>query len=142
MTGENDYTLFVISRLLSGVFGSLPSNVGASMLLDVFFLHQRGRVFVCYSLSNTSGFIVAPTVGGFILKSQAWPVCFWWTVALLGVAALLVFGLLDETGYDRKSGSISQPTEAAIGKKIWTFFSVAQLDSRSISLLVSRNIGF
>lgn len=101
MTQQNDYIPFVMSRLLSGIFGSLPANVGASIILDVFFLHQRGRAFLAYSLSTAFGVIAAPTFGGFILGSQEWPVCFWWTVALLGIAALLVFFFLDETTFDR-----------------------------------------
>ena len=94
-----------MSRLLSGIFGSLPANVGSSMILDIFFLHQRGKAFACYSLSTALGSLAAPTFGGFILTTRSWTVLFWWTVPLLGITALLVILFLEETKHGTVNGT-------------------------------------
>ena len=122
MTGANDYIPFVMSRLLSGIFGSLPSTVGASMILDTFFLHQRGRAFVCYAISTAFGVIAAPTFGGFIVSTQKWPVCFWWTVALQGLAACLVLFFLEETGFDHHTGADKKPANNYLKDRATLFF--------------------
>ena len=127
MTHDDDYIPFVMSRLLSGMFGSLPANVGASIILDTFFLHQRGRAFLAYSLSTAFGVIAAPTFGGFILGSQTWPVCFWWTVALTGIAALLVFFFLEDTTFDRLDPAINQRNTNYTSSRFKTFFPGKQL---------------
>ena len=105
LTKSTDYIPFVMSRLLSGMFGSLPANVGSGMILDMFFLHQRGKAFLCYSLSTALGVLAAPTFGGFILTKQPWTVLFWWTVPLLGITATLVILFLEETRHGTENGT-------------------------------------
>ena len=70
MTNEDDYVRFIISRLLSGMFGSVPSAIGGGIILDVFFLHDRGKAFICYEVSILLGASVGPTFSGFISDSQ------------------------------------------------------------------------
>lgn len=43
MTSPDDYIPFIISRWLGGSFGSAPSTIGAGIILDIFYLHQRGK---------------------------------------------------------------------------------------------------
>ena len=43
MTNSDQYIPFVISRWLGGTFGSSPATIGAGIILDVFYLHQRGK---------------------------------------------------------------------------------------------------
>ena len=43
MTKSDQYIPFVISRWLGGTFGSSPATIGAGIILDVFYLHQRGK---------------------------------------------------------------------------------------------------
>ena len=40
MTHSNQYNPFVITRLFAGMFGSVPSILGASTITDLFFLHE------------------------------------------------------------------------------------------------------
>lgn len=40
MTGDNDYILYLLSRLFVGLFGSFPPAAAPSFIMDVFFLHQ------------------------------------------------------------------------------------------------------
>ena len=131
MTDKNDYVRFIISRLLSGMFGSVPSAVGGGIILDVFFLHDRGKAFICYEVSILLGAAVGPTFSGFISNSQQWTICFWWTVPLLAISAIAVLLLAEETGYDRQKGTtpVKLP-QRYIANRVATFFPGAAVVSK------------
>ena len=85
MTGPNDYIPFVMSRLLAGFFGSIPPILAISFIMDLYFLHQRGKAFTVLEVSLLTGGIASPVFGGFIAETQPWPCVFWWLVALMAV---------------------------------------------------------
>ncbi len=117
MTGPNDYIPFVISRLMAGLFGSIPIVLASGYVIDMYFLHQRGKAFTVLEVSLLSGFLVTPALGGFIADSRPWPYVFWWLAAVNGFAALLgglkadsgktvltvcvAFAVLEETSFER-----------------------------------------
>ena len=123
MTDKDDYVRFIISRLLSGMFGSVPSAVGGGIILDVFFLHDRGKAFICFEVSILLGATAGPTFSGFISNSQSWTLCFWWTVPLLALSAIAVLLLAEETGYDRQydTKNVKIP-QTFIANRVATFF--------------------
>ena len=43
MTGPNDYIAFTMSRLFTGLFGGIPAILGSGYIIDMFYLHQRGK---------------------------------------------------------------------------------------------------
>lgn len=120
LTGSADYIPFVMSRLLSGIFGSVPVNVGSSMILDIFFLHQRGKAFLCYSLSTALGVLAAPTFGGFILTNRSWTVLFWWTVPLLGITAIFVILFLEETRHMNENVTVTRSKTTYWGRYLYS----------------------
>ena len=70
MTDSNEYNPFIASRLFAGMFGSViycTSILGASTFADQFFLHERGKVFLIFSLGFLLGTVTGPTFGGFIV---------------------------------------------------------------------------
>ena len=89
MTGAGDYNAFVVSRLFGGIFGSVPSILGTGMILDIFYLHERGRALTTFHVSLLLGTVAGPTFGGFIVEHVAWTNEFWWTVALQGFIFIL-----------------------------------------------------
>ena len=76
MTGENDYVAFVVSRQFTGLFGSLPTILGPSFIVETTFLHQRGKAFVTYEPSVLLGVTAGPTIGGIIVDAHPWSVTF------------------------------------------------------------------
>ena len=104
MTSENDYVNFIISRMMSGLFGSVPSAFAGSMILDAFFLHHRGKAFICYEVAAMFGAAFGPTMSGFISGTTSWTWCFWWTVPFLAVTIALVLAFAEETAFDRVEG--------------------------------------
>lgn len=89
MTNPDQYVGFIISRLFVGLFSATPTILGPQMLIDVFFLHERGRVFNIFMVWSNAGVIVGPTLGGFIIQHAPWPWAFWWAVALQGITIVL-----------------------------------------------------
>lgn len=103
MTGEEDYNNFVVSRFFASLFGSVGTTLGGGIIIDIFFLHQRGKTFMIYLAILNLGTAVGPTLSGYIITTAPWPVQIWWTVAVQGVVVLLTFFFLQDTGYPRSS---------------------------------------
>jgi hypothetical protein len=141
MTGENQYIPFVMSRLLAGIFSTTSLTLGAGVLLDIFFLHQRGKAFAFYTISALLGSLIAPVTSGFITENASWTVQFWWCVGAMVLVALLVFFFLEDTTYDRKNplGNIAPRTYAA--NRMATFFpgnKVVQLSKKTPFLAIYK----
>ncbi|KAI9812641.1 MAG: hypothetical protein M1827_004630 [Pycnora praestabilis] len=77
--------------------------------MDMFFLHQRGRAFVSLEISLLSAVIVSPTLGGFIVQTRPWTYTFWWTLAPIGLALLLVFIFLEQSSFPRQKSAKFYP---------------------------------
>ena len=101
MTKADQYIAFVMARLFGGLFGGTPPALGAVTIVDMFFLHQRGKGLTILNLSFLGGVVVGPTLSGFIAGSTSWPVQFWWSNGLEAFIILLSLFSLDETYYDR-----------------------------------------
>ena len=124
MTYTEDYIPFIISRLLAGMFATVPTIFGPSYAVDIFFLHQRGKAFISYEISFLGGVVAGPTIGGFIVESKPWPYTFWWTIAPVGIAMVFVFCFLEETGFRRvqeDQKKVYQPT-SYLKNRMATFF--------------------
>ena len=103
MTRSNQYGAFIAARLFGGLFGGTAPALGADTIVDLFFLHQRGKAFTVLNLSFLAGVVVGPTLSGFIVGSTNWTVQFWWSNGLEGIIILLTLALLQDTYYDRTS---------------------------------------
>ena len=90
-----------MARLFGGFFGGIPGALGADTIMDLFFLHQRGKGFTALNLSFLSGVVVGPTMSGFIVGSAPWTVQFWWTNGVEGLIIILSIIYLEDTFYDR-----------------------------------------
>lgn len=99
MTRREDYNGYVISRLVAGLFGAIPQVLGNGVITNIFFRHQRGRAFTIYSTSYLLGSVAGPTFGAFIIQHVEWSVTCWWTAGLNAVILVLIFLLVEETGY-------------------------------------------
>ena len=122
MTDPQNYVPFIISRLFSGLLGSIPIAAGSGFIVDAFFLHQRGRLFAFFELVFLIGVYIIPTIGGFIVDNESlgWPWTFWWTCFLLGVACLLVFVFVEDTNYDRNKGTCVRPPRPFVANRVDT----------------------
>ena len=101
MKYSDQYGAFVAARLFGGLFGGTAPALGADTIVDLFFLHQRGKAFTVLNLSFLAGVVVGPTLSGFIVGSTSWTVQFWWSNGLEGIIIILTILLLEDTYYDR-----------------------------------------
>jgi MFS family permease len=116
------------------------SVLGPRYLVDLFFLHQRGRAFTVLHLALNFGASAGPTFSGYVAAKRYWTVEYWWSVALLGVAAILVFLFLEETGYDRVNpeNNVDVP-KSFIANRVRTFLPGSGIVKHSsLSEVVSR----
>ena len=143
MTHENQYVPFVVARLFGGFFGGNATALGAGTIMDLFFLHHRGKAMTVLNLSFLCGVVVGPTLSGFIVGSAPWSVQFWWTNGLELVIILLSAILLEDTYYDREAnvkGLRQDLPDGFIANRMATFFCGRRnLPSISLATNVSFN---
>ena len=139
---SDQYEPFVVASLFRGLFGATPAIVGTRLLLDMFFLHERGKAFAVFTFMFLLAVLAGPTFSGFIVQHAKWPVQFWWGVASQGAAAILVFMFLEETGWTRdERAQYPKPPESWLQNRVATFLPGSKVvPSISASQLVSNNL--
>jgi MFS family permease len=62
MTDPSDFNGFIVSRFFGGCFGTIAGVLGPRILVDLFFLHQRGRAFTVFHWCFDFGTVAGPTL--------------------------------------------------------------------------------
>ncbi len=142
MTKSDQYEPFIVASLFRGLFGGTPAIVGTRLLLDMFFLHERGKAFAVFTFMFLLAVLAGPTFSGFIVQHTKWPVEFWWGVASQGAAAILVFLFLEETGWTRNGkAQYPKPPEPWLQNRVATFLPGNKVvPSISASQVVSSDL--
>lgn len=122
MTKSSQYAPYLVSRFFAGFGGTVPAALGPRILLDLFFIHERGRAFSVFTLSYLLGTLAVPTVGCFVASQTHWPIMFWWTIPFLGLALILTVAFMEETGFER-DGQTKYPRQpkSFVANRIATF---------------------
>jgi MFS family permease len=132
MTGSGDYWRWLGSRFMSGFFGTVTGVLGPRILVDLFFLHQRGRAFTVFHYCFDFGTVAGPTLGAFIIAAGSWTNAYWWSVGLAGLSLVVCFIFLHETAWDRSTGIGAEAEnksvpEGFVANRIATFFPGTRL---------------
>ena len=97
--------------------------LGPCYIVELFFLHARGRVFTILHLALNFGSSAGPTFSGFIAADTNWPIEYWWTVGLLGATIIFVFVFLEETTFDRSISAVNiDAPKSFFSNRVATFF--------------------
>lgn len=122
MTKSSQYTPYLVSRFFAGFGATVPSALGPRILLDLFYIHERGRAFSVFTLSYLLGTLAVPSVGCFVASQTDWSIMFWWTIPFLGLALILTVAFMEETGFERE-GQTKYPRqpESFLANRIATF---------------------
>jgi hypothetical protein len=104
MTGADDYIPFVLSRLFAGFFAAVPAILGSGYVIDLFYLHQRGKAFAVFEVLVILAVIGGATLSGFIAEANPWNDVFWWTLGPIGAAMVCVILFVEDTSFDRTAG--------------------------------------
>jgi len=105
MTHKGDYWSFLGSRFLSGIFGTVTGILAPRVLVDLFFLHQRGRAFTIFHFFMDFGTIGGPTLGALVGSGRSWTSAYWYGFSLAAFATIMCFFFLHETAWDRTPGA-------------------------------------
>ncbi|WPH03302.1 Hypothetical protein R9X50_00617900 [Acrodontium crateriforme] len=100
-TGEGDYISFTLSRLFAGLFGAIPAILGSGYIIDMFFLHQRGKAFAVFEVLIIFAVVGGGTLSGFVAQTQPWQYVFIWTYGPLCAAIVGVLLFVEDTTYNR-----------------------------------------
>lgn len=69
---SNDYQTFLASRSVIGIFGAISAILGSGYIIDMFFLHQRGKAFAVFEVLIIFAVVGSGTLGAFITKTNPW----------------------------------------------------------------------
>lgn len=123
MIHRNQFNGFIVSRFFSGFFGGVTGVLGPRILVDLFFLHQRGRAFTAFHWCLNFGSVAGPTLSAFISSNRSWTLEFWWTVGLLGFTVILCFLFMHETSWVREPEALNPAApEGFVANRFATFF--------------------
>ncbi len=96
--------------------------VGSNFIVEVFFLHDRGKCFALYTFSILFGGICCGTFSGYIVQRVGWTVQFWYNVGLETCIATLCLIFLDETAWSRHGQApVPHPPSSFIKRKLATY---------------------
>ncbi|KAK4144428.1 protein HOL1 [Dichotomopilus funicola] len=89
------------SNIVGGFAASSTEALGASMVNDLYFLHERGAKMGVYMNSITGGNTLGPLVCGFVITGLSWRWHKWIAVMLTAVNFITVLLFVPETRYYR-----------------------------------------
>ncbi|KAF8886030.1 MFS general substrate transporter [Infundibulicybe gibba] len=98
---STSYGTLVVARAINGFGPSAALGLGAGTVVDIFFMHQRGKAMGIFTLMSTSGGHFAPIVGGYVARDLGWRWCFWVGAILNGAMFLICLFFMPETLFDR-----------------------------------------
>ncbi|KAI1841022.1 hypothetical protein JX266_012803 [Neoarthrinium moseri] len=123
MRHANDYGAFMASKFFMGFFGISLSIIGPLYVVDMFFLHQRGRAFNLLGIAMNIGASAGPTFSGFITANHPWWDEYWWTIGLATLCLVLIFLFVEETTWDRTPGAQNFCAKGTwFQRRVQTFF--------------------
>ena len=128
MTGPDDFIPFTVSRLFCGIFGVIPAILGAGYIIDMFYLHQRGKAFAIFEVLIIFAVVGGGTLGGFIAETKPWDYVFWWTLGPVGAAIICVFLFVEDTTFNRDLNGVKYTPlpKSWVANRVATFFPGTQ----------------
>lgn len=133
MTREDQYVPYLVSRYFAAFFGVVVSVLGPRYLVEMFFLHYRGRAFTVLHLALNFGASAGPTFSGFVGMHSYWPIEYWWHVGLTAFTLIPVFIFLEDTAFDRAVGAVNRTKPQSFLKDRMDIFFFGRKLAPSIS---------
>ncbi|OOF56716.1 Bcr/CflA family drug resistance efflux transporter [Rodentibacter genomosp. 2] len=97
LTEINSIGNFTALRFVQGFFGAAPVVLSGALLRDLFSKNELSKVMSTITLVFMVAPLVAPIIGGYIVKYFHWHAIFY-VISLMGVlSTLLVFFIIPET---------------------------------------------
>ncbi len=125
----NSFDSLLWSNIVAAFAGSSTEALGASIVNDLYFLHERGAKMGIYMNFISGGNTIGPLICGFIVTGLSWRWHKWIAVILTAINFLTVLLFVPETRYyrdenqnvvrsDRSAGASSEEVAAVEESKI------------------------
>jgi hypothetical protein len=103
------------SNIVAAFAGSSTEALGASIVNDLYFLHERGAKMGLYMNFISGGNTLGPLVCGFVITGLSWRWHKWIAVILTGINFVTVLLFVPETRYYRSEdeGAVGEGREVA-----------------------------
>lgn len=101
------FNQLIAARVLNGLFPAVFA-LGPAVVVDMFFVHQRGRAMGVFTVTTVNGSHIAPLLGGPIGQYLGWRWCFKFGAICDGVMFVIVLFCLPETLYVRPEAESQQ----------------------------------
>ncbi|KAK4231129.1 protein HOL1 [Podospora fimiseda] len=98
---SSSFTSLLWSNIIAAFAGSSTEALGASIVNDLYFLHERGSKMGLYMIFISGGNTIGPLVCGFVVTSLNWRWHKWISAILTGLTFLTVVFFVPETRYFR-----------------------------------------
>ncbi|KXL42978.1 hypothetical protein M433DRAFT_58968 [Acidomyces richmondensis BFW] len=116
------------ARAFVGIGTSAGMGIGAAVVADMFFMHERGKYMGIYIVFVTNGAHLAAVVGGFTALNPhlGWRWCYWVPAMILAGTWVINLFCLPETLYNRNArANIAQTGPNRDWTRLFTFGNVA-----------------
>lgn len=101
----NSFQSLLWSNIIAAFAGSSTEALGASIVNDLYFLHERGSKMSIYMNAISGGNTIGPLFCGFVLSGLSWRWHKWIAVILTAINFLAVLFFVPETRYFRDEAS-------------------------------------
>ncbi|KAF5352100.1 hypothetical protein D9758_009385 [Tetrapyrgos nigripes] len=95
------YGTLILARAMYGLGALAGLALGAGTVVDLFYVHQRGKAMGIFTLMLTNGAHLSPIAGGYVARDRGWRWCFWTGAILNGGFFVVCLFLMPETLFDR-----------------------------------------
>jgi MFS family permease len=97
----DSFTSLLWSNIIAAFAGSSTEALGASIVNDLYFLHERGAKMGIYMNFISGGNTIGPLICGFIITGLSWRWHKWIAVILTAINFIIVVLFVPETRYYR-----------------------------------------
>jgi MFS family permease len=98
----NSFKSLLWSNIIAAFAGSSTEALGAAIVNDLYFLHERGAKMGMYMNAIAGGNTLGPLICGFIVTNLSWRWHKWIAVILTALNFLAILLLVPETRYTRE----------------------------------------
>lgn len=106
---SKDYTMLMIARSVTGLFGGVIASISMSIVSDLFPLSQRGRVMGFIQMAFAGSQILGIPVGLFVANAWGWNATFILIVALATIVFIAIAARLKPI-----KGHLSMQTDESV----------------------------
>jgi len=100
--------------IIAGIFAAPVEALPELSVADVYFTHERGTWTGIYAMVLIGSNFAAPLICGFINVGQGWKWVFYYPAIFAGVAAVILFLIMEETNFDRAGLELQANEDAGI----------------------------